>query len=105
LNGATYDVEQWNASSNTWTAISGPAADVYAGASSVYLTNFNADEEKYTGTPGHWNVIAGPTTQFAASSTNLYSLGSDNAYVALHSGSGECVVRDRRTGRGLLRRA
>ena len=88
LNGTTYNIEVWNQSGNIWQVIGGPAYDIFAGGTGVYLTDSNGNEEKYSGTPGQWNVIAGLTAAFAASETNLYGLGPNDSYVALYSGSG-----------------
>lgn len=88
INETTFVVEQWNASSNTWSVIGPYASWVFAGASGLYLRDANDNIEQYTGTPGVWNVVAGPSNLVAASQTNLFATGPDDNYVALYSGSG-----------------
>lgn len=89
INETTFQVEQWNASTNSWSVIAPYASWLYAGASSLYLTDANSDEEQYTGTPGHWSVVSGFVNQMAISQTNLFAdgYGPDND-VALYDGSG-----------------
>jgi hypothetical protein len=90
LNTSTSDVEQWNASSNTWAVIGGPAADLYAAMNSVYMLDLNSNYDTYDGTPGAWTTIGGANVgyELVANWSGLFDLGGNNAFVGEYSGSG-----------------
>ena len=103
INETTFQVEQWNSTSNTWSVIGPYAKWLYAGASGLYLVDGDNDIEQYTGTPGDWDVIGGPSNLVAVSQTNLFATGvNSNSRGALRGL--RPVDPDRRAGRRHRRR-
>ncbi|MFE4861838.1 hypothetical protein [Streptomyces sp. NPDC056670] len=75
-------VVQWSGTGSQWSAIGGPAQDLYAGPAGVFATDPETGElQGYSGQPGRWQVVSDRAAGFAISGTNLYRLANDHSGV------------------------
>ncbi|MFJ1930388.1 MULTISPECIES: DNA/RNA non-specific endonuclease [unclassified Streptomyces] len=80
-------IGEWNGA--TWTAIGGPARNIYAGRAGLFATNPDTgDLYKYDGKPDNWTRIGGPGAQFAIGHDRVYSINPDHTAVYEWAGKG-----------------
>ncbi|MFJ4859124.1 tectonin domain-containing protein [Streptomyces sp. NPDC088730] len=80
-------IGEWN--DGTWTAIGGPARNIYAGRAGLFATNPDTgDLYKYDGKPGTWTRIGGPGAQFAVGHDRVYGINPDHTAVYEWTGQG-----------------